>query len=194
MISVPQGTVDPNAFPQKIRGVGVKWVCPGWASGFSFGHQNLGNGFLYYIPIFVEEATTYDRIAIKVTTFAVGTSARLGIYTWKDGLPDSLILDAGTVATNANSVKEIVINQLLNRGYYFLAVVANGTPAVQGIDIHYGFVAPVSGSKSTFGDLNTVISVVFGRSGDVAGGLADPAPTPIAGVTGEMAVVNLRES
>lgn len=78
----------------------------------------------FYIPIFVTENTTFDRIAVRTSgTFSGSGVARLGIYANSGGQPGAVVLDAGTVATTAaNTTYEITINQTLSAGIYWLAM------------------------------------------------------------------------
>jgi hypothetical protein len=53
-----------------------------------------------------------------------GAVVRLGIYTSRaDGMPGSLVLDAGTISILTTGHKEIVINQSLPEGKYILVMV-----------------------------------------------------------------------
>jgi hypothetical protein len=77
-----------------------------------------------FTPIFFPTTTTLDRISIlSGSTFSGTGLVRLGIYQNTNGMPSTLILDAGTVApTAANTAYEITINQTLSAGLYWLAV------------------------------------------------------------------------
>ena len=94
------------------------------ASGLA---NSVDANVLYFAPHYVATAFSADRISINVTT-AAGTLARLGIYTaGSTGRPDTLVLDAGTVATDSTGGKEITISQTLTADtLYWLAVVGNG--------------------------------------------------------------------
>ena len=61
--------------------------------------QNIAADTIYAVPLIVPRDTTFDRIAVEVTTAAAaGKDARLGIYTDDGaGYPGSPVLDAGTV-------------------------------------------------------------------------------------------------
>ncbi len=85
-------------------------------------------------PFFVPVTATYTGIAIHVTTAAALTEARLGIYNDNTGVPGSLVLDAGTVATTSTGAKEITISQSLSGpAWYWVACVTNsGTPLYSG--------------------------------------------------------------
>jgi hypothetical protein len=80
------------------------------------------------MPIFVDKSTSFDRLAIRSSTFLGSTTVRLGIYGDSNGYPSNLILDAGTVSvTAATTVYEITISQTLQAGIYWLAFCQQGT-------------------------------------------------------------------
>lgn len=82
----------------------------------------------YYTPIFINKTVTFDRIACRTSTFVGTSTVRLGIYNESNGLPSTVLLDAGTVScTAATTVYEITISQSLNPGMYFLAFCQQGT-------------------------------------------------------------------
>ncbi len=86
--------------------------------------QNLA----YFVPFYVSETATFDRIGIRISTNQASTNGRLAIYADDGhGAPGTLVLDAGTVdtATSATSV-EATISQQLNPGLYWLACVTQG--------------------------------------------------------------------
>jgi len=76
-----------------------------------------------YAPILIPATTTLDRIGIRSSSTFVGTaSVRLGIYSDLNGLPNTVVLDAGLISPNAaNTNYEITINQSLSAGFYWLA-------------------------------------------------------------------------
>lgn len=77
----------------------------------------------YYIPFFVNESTTFDRIACRThSTFSGTATVRLGVYNQANGGPDTVAFDAGTVScTAASTTYEITISQTLGAGLYWLA-------------------------------------------------------------------------
>jgi len=81
-------------------------------------------GFMTAYPIFLP-TTTVDRIGIEVTSAGgAGSLGRLGIYNSSSSgnYPDTLLLDAGTVAVSGSTgKKEATINQLITQGIYWLA-------------------------------------------------------------------------
>ena len=88
------------------------------------------------MPFYIPPGSTADRIAIRVTTLAAGTSCRLGLYeNGTNFFPGKLILDAGAVSTATTGVKAITINLPLSEGLKWLVVVSNGTPTLLGTGI-----------------------------------------------------------
>ena len=111
--------------PQLKRQSGSYMRTPiGLQNTFSVIHQRA-----YYMPIYVESTTTFDRLALSTASTFSGTgTVRMGIYNDSNGAPSTLVLDAGTVsATAASTNYEITISQSLNPGFYWLAFAQQGT-------------------------------------------------------------------
>jgi hypothetical protein len=89
--------------------------------GYGSAPFNATNNF--YLPFYVFSTNTFDRIAIATgATFSGTASVRLGIYNNNNGLPSTVLLDAGTVsATAASTNYSITISQSLSVGWYWLA-------------------------------------------------------------------------
>jgi hypothetical protein len=85
---------------------------------------------IYYVPIFLSGAT-YTKLGIEVTTLASG-NARLGIYANNAGVPDTQIVDAGTVSTGTTGEKSITISEVLTAGWYWLALICDAAAIVRG--------------------------------------------------------------
>jgi hypothetical protein len=81
----------------------------------------------YYTPFYVGATTSFDRIGCTTSVVTTAGNARLGIYSDTNGAPNTLVLDAGTVAyTGAtNAAYLITINQSLTTGWYWLAMNQN---------------------------------------------------------------------
>jgi hypothetical protein len=80
-----------------------------------------------YTPFWVYETKTFDRIACYITVNGgAGSVTRLGIYNDNNGVPGTVLLDAGTVATDAGApaIKAITISQALAPGAYWAVAVA----------------------------------------------------------------------
>lgn len=86
---------------------------------------------LWVTPFEVGRVTTFDRIASEVTIVGSGGNLlRMGIYGTTNGLPDNLILDAGTSDASLLGAFEKVINQQLVPGLYWLGMASQvGVPA-----------------------------------------------------------------
>ena len=176
----------PPDFPKRLQPAVVRWVLPGWYIPYQVGAAVVA-GRIYYIPIFVTEATTYIRIGGNVSALSAG-SADCRIFKWNNGLPGSLILSAGTFDTGTTGLKEIVISQLLARDYYFLAVRYTGTPTMYGADPFYAIVTPVPGCRET-GTVTPNKLVLY-----VDAVYADPAPAPTDGTYSTYVSILLREN
>ena len=80
-------------------------------------------GTLYAIPFFVPVTTTFVKIIGLVATGITNGQLRMGIYSTTGGVPDALVLDAGTVAATTSADAPITISQSLTPGWYWLACV-----------------------------------------------------------------------
>jgi hypothetical protein len=114
------------------------WRTGGYASFPLFAASTTGasaaNGNLHFVPAMFDRDTTVDRIACEVagTPGSTGSLHRLGIWTDSNGAPGTLLLDAGTVATDSTGFKEITISQALSgRTVYWLGAVQQGAPATR---------------------------------------------------------------
>ena len=76
----------------------------------------------YFTPIFVPNAVTADRIGGLVTAFTTTGNVRFGIYNDTNGLPSTVLLDAGTVSASSATSFFITISQALSVGIYWLAI------------------------------------------------------------------------
>ena len=94
--------------------------------------QTFTNGSVLFVPMMLAVGRTADRIGMEVT--GAGTAAtsvhRLGIWADSGGVPGTLLVDAGTVATDSTGLKEVTISQVLAANtLYWLGVVQQGAPA-----------------------------------------------------------------
>lgn len=144
----------------------MDFASTGSASGGTVGNLHLQ-------PYIVGAGETLDRIGLATVATGVGT-ARLGIYnSGSDGLPSTVLLDAGTVS-NATSTgeKSITISQALSPGVYWLAcliVTTGGTWRHHDTSPNHRLLgrATIEGSYNT--DLRA--------TGVATGSLPSPAPT-----------------
>lgn len=78
---------------------------------------------LYVVPFEAGDAFTAVRISCEVTTIGTaGNVLRLGLYDSLDGIPNNRLVDGGTVAGDVLGGKEVVINQALGPGLYWVAI------------------------------------------------------------------------
>lgn len=86
---------------------------------------STSTGWMATSPVYIHTAVTANQIICEVTSAATtGGVMRLGIYNAdSNGLPSSLVLDAGTVASTSTGSKAITISQSLSAGLYYLAAV-----------------------------------------------------------------------
>lgn len=78
---------------------------------------------LVLTPVFLDRAVTVTALGCQTVTVTTGGNVRLGIYSADaDGLPSSLVLDAGTVAFSANSTSYSItgLSQSIGPGVYWL--------------------------------------------------------------------------
>lgn len=127
---------------------------------------------LFAIPFIVVKTTTFDRIAVHVSTLEASTNVRLGIYN-DDGTinPGSRIVDAGTIDAGSTGVKTIVINQTLTPGLYWLASVSNTTTGAIRSASSTAMITVLGLLSTAFTSKNTGYSVIF-----AFGALPDPFP------------------
>jgi len=83
----------------------------------------------YCSPIYLMGTVT--RIGIEVTTGSAG-ACRLGLFTNNNGVPGSLILDAGTVDTTNIAIVEATISPIVLRNeWIWMGAVFDATPTVR---------------------------------------------------------------
>lgn len=86
--------------------------------------DSFGTGNILYMPIYVAAPMTFGSMVLEVTTAgAAGATARMGVYNADVNLqPTSLVVDAGTVATDSTGVKTATVSTTtLPAGRYLLA-------------------------------------------------------------------------
>lgn len=98
---------------------------------YSSGGNGISANFQRSYPFVVLNKTTFTRIGLDVETLELAKSARVAIYTWENGAPKNLVVDAGTVSLATTGQKEAVINTTLERGVYALCVVTDSAGTVR---------------------------------------------------------------
>lgn len=99
--------------------------------------------YLCTFPLLVARNMTIDRIAVEVTATGTATAIRLGIYNNGVNLiPNTLLLDAGTIDPSTTGVKYVTVNQALTKGLYHLCYLLDGTATLRTASITspYGLV------------------------------------------------------
>jgi hypothetical protein len=107
-----------------------------------------------------------DRIGFNVTTVAVGSAARIGLYQSLDDAnlyPGTLLFDSGSIATDAGTTKTATLTAAQGTLYpgrlYWLAIVT-GTLAPTLRCLSMAQITPILGADNTFGTaFNVGISV-----------------------------------
>lgn len=87
-------------------------------------------GRVRFTPYWAPKAFSISRIAINIgTAGSAGSVVRIGAYNDDNGVPGSLIFDAGTVDSTTSGNKEITTTQTLPAGRFWLAAVVQGGAA-----------------------------------------------------------------
>ena len=106
---------------------------------------------LYATPYMAARSLTVDRIAVEIKTAAVDKSARLGIYRNGTNMyPGALVLDCGTINCGTTGVKEIVIDQQLSKGLYWLVIVSDGAPQIEQALVVSKFLGIIGNNYSSY--------------------------------------------
>jgi hypothetical protein len=125
----------------------------------------------YYLPIIIQNAITADRISLRGGTGLSAGVVRLGIYNDSNGVPSTVLLDAGTVTgASAGTISSITISQSLSVGIYWLAFCQQGTAPTS--SVYSG-----SGASST----GTSNAVIAGWSAPNTAGVMSYAQTSVTG-------------
>jgi hypothetical protein len=140
--------------------------------------SNYVQNRLYCYPLFIQETITIDRLSVEVTTLQASTTWRIGIYTPdSNGVPSTLLLDAGTVDSSSGGLKTITVSQTLTAGLYYIAGVWQGgstSPGLRAYGNTSGNWAPV---VSTNQQTNIILTAYFVDS--VSGALANITSTTL---------------
>jgi hypothetical protein len=120
-------------------------------------------------PLLIGRSLSLDRIAVNVGSGGTaGSVVRLGIYSDDgNGLPGSLLVDAGTVVTTGTGVQEATINQAVSPGWIWLAGAAQ--VAVPQIARTAGIYYPMGYTTATV--TNSALASAYIHNGTVSGTL-----------------------
>lgn len=97
-------------------------------SGYPFAETqtsvNAINSFLYLQPFLLSSDQTITSIACFISTAAAGSSVRMGVYdSTSTGVPNAIVVDGGTVATDTTGTKQVVVSQALSANTLYWLVV-----------------------------------------------------------------------
>ena len=191
-ISQNFGSISP---PGQLKPNITRYTMPGWMVVRADSNIPLTTGMIYYIPFFVATTTTFTELCFVIFSGgSAGNTCDCRIFAWNDGVPGTLILNAGNPDVSGGGTITIAINLTLNRGFYFLAMKPNNLPAVPNfrcVNMDVSWYAPVTGIVTTSVlDINNVTNRPVLT---VISAYADPAPAP-TGVTVTTPIFFLREN
>ena len=124
--------------------------------GYAIGANRLG-----LCPVFLRRGLTYTKIGARIANDAARTATkiRVGIYNVSNTncRPTTLIVESGEFNYTNNSTVEATISQYIKSGFYWMALVTDGTHLINGgaalgsnnIDNLY-----VVGMRTTFNSAN----------------------------------------
>lgn len=122
------------------------------SNGFSPVVVTFAQNLLKAQPFVVPKTITLDRIGMEITVIGtVGSLVRLGIYASENGLPTTLVLDAGTIAGDSATFQSITINQTLAPGLYYLVNLSNSVVNITFRAIPIASAQSIMGVSSTLG-------------------------------------------
>lgn len=119
----------------------IPWMLP-WATGRWYASPNHGTlstgaftaATVYAVPVYVPNSAGVTATSIGVEFTVAGTAghtARFALYTDREGYPEDLIVDGGSVAADPGVVpafQAAVISQYLAQGWYWhVGVIQSGT-------------------------------------------------------------------
>jgi hypothetical protein len=134
---------------------------------------------LYFIPFFVSENASFDRILVRSASTFVGTATiRLGVYNNADDVPTSLLFDAGTASvTAANQTATITISETINAGWYWLALLTEVAATTNTFVAGNLFIIPNVG-RIAAAPTTSNYRTAYAQASVAAGGLPASATTP----------------
>ena len=118
--------------------IGLGAMMPGYASArFYFpgatspNTEALTANTIYGSPIWILQKQSFTRLGVEIVT-AAGTNGRLGVYKWANGVPTTLVIDAGAISTATAGYKELTgLALTLNPGVYGLVFLPDAAVTVR---------------------------------------------------------------
>jgi hypothetical protein len=193
------GNLIANPTP-RLSGLTVnEWTIPGLLAT-TVGTVTISQNRPNWQNFRIETATTFDRIAVEVTTAApAGSLIRIGIYTaderWQ---PGTLVLDSGTIPYDPVSVpalQAVVIDMTLQPGNYIAMVMANATGQLRQITGYAPSPVIISDTGAgPFRQRSTLINQTYVATGFPASGAAEWDRDLIAATLTDGYTFKLREA
>ena len=143
---------------------------------------------IFYVPFWVSGSAQVNLIAIEVASSAsAGGTARIGLYSvGTNGLPGTLLQDAGSVDTSTIGIKQAVISQNITGLVYAAVVAQSGNAIVKSlINTMHAYPSPTTGATSAS-------KLSLSSTVPVYGALPSVAPAPFVGISYYNPIVNLR--
>jgi len=120
------------AMPQILGATQNRYYCAGYSNGKAATNSTVAANTMYAMPIMINQNCTLTLMASDVETSVASSNVRLGIYSDTNGLPGSLLLDAGTHTTASVGTKTITgLSQALTPGQYWFVALYSATPGIK---------------------------------------------------------------
>lgn len=140
------------SFYRKVGTTTLERWYTGAAIAYDATTQTASLNVIRYQSFIVPKAITIDRIAMEITAGgSAGSLVRLGIYDSSNTLPNSLVLDAGTIAGDSATFQSININQTLAPNLYWLCFVHNSAALITFRACNRNAWSNILGQPSTLG-------------------------------------------
>jgi len=133
----------------------------------------LTAGTVYYQPIHLPLATTYNQIACEVTTADAGQTCRLGVYTSLQGQPDSLIFDSGDASIASTGKVEVTKDIVIPTAGWYWTSISSSSGTAEFLAYAPGWTRPTLGAPIAAATLGTTSTAFTG-----AGAYGAPPFTP----------------
>ena len=132
------GGADPSMMPAisqaGLSNAGVSLIRGGWEVTTTLNASAVGLGDLVFFPVYVPKTTTYNNISFNVSTAGTsGNVVELILYSiGTDGLPDTKVLETGSMAVDALGLVVSAIDTSIDVGRYWLGVLYDNNNANDG--------------------------------------------------------------
>jgi hypothetical protein len=145
--------------PQILGATQSRMLLGGYSNGVAATNGTVASGVLYALPFMITRTTTVTQMSSDIETNVTG-NAEMGIYADNgNGLPGSLVLDAGNFSTNSLGTRNITgLSTVLTPGQYWVAIVYSATPGVK--EYPNNGLIPTLGSGTTINAASTNFAMV----------------------------------